>query len=45
MSADAAGTRACEIYFLAPRLGFFNRDCRSLPDLRFGLLMMKVPLP
>jgi len=34
-----------EAYFRAPRRGFFNRDWRSLPDLRFGLLMMKVPLP
>ena len=32
-------------YFLAIRCGFFNRDCRSLPDFRLGLLMMNVPLP
>jgi hypothetical protein len=29
----------------APRRGFFSLDCRSLPDFRFGLLMMNVPLP
>lgn len=34
-----------EPYLRAPRLGFFTRDCRSLPDLRFGLLIIKVPLP
>ena len=33
------------IFFLAPRCGFFNLDCRSLRPLRFGLLMTKVPLP
>jgi hypothetical protein len=32
-------------YFRAPRCGFFNLDCRSLPDFRLGLLMMNVPLP
>src|SRR5580698_7688173 len=32
-------------YLRAPRCGFFNLDCRSLPDFRLGLLMMKVPLP
>jgi hypothetical protein len=33
------------LYFRAPRLGFFTLDCRSFPDFRLGLLMMKVPLP
>src|SRR5271155_4016981 len=32
-------------YFLAPRCGFFNLDCRSLRPLRLGLLITKVPLP
>src|SRR5580700_8946232 len=32
-------------YFRAPRRGFFTLDCRSLPDFRLGLLIMKVPLP
>jgi hypothetical protein len=32
-------------YFRAPRRGFFTLDCRSLPDLRLGLLMINVPLP
>jgi hypothetical protein len=29
----------------APRCGFFNLDCRSLPNFLLGLLMMNVPLP
>jgi hypothetical protein len=32
-------------YLRAPRRGFFTLDCRSLPDFRLGLLIMKVPLP
>lgn len=32
-------------YLRAPRCGFFTRDWRSLGRLRFGLLIMKVPLP
>src|ERR1700730_12444220 len=43
MSCGRRGGRAG--YFRAPRCGFFNRDCRSLRDLRLGLLMTKVPLP
>jgi len=33
------------LYFRAPRRGFFTLDCRSFPDFRLGLLMIKVPLP
>jgi len=29
----------------APRCGFFNRDWRSFPDFRLGLLITNVPLP
>src|SRR5580692_10831423 len=36
---------ATRYYFRAPRRGFFTLDCRSLPDFRLGLLIMKVPLP
>lgn len=37
--------RRANSYFRAPRRGFFNRDCLSLPDFRFGLLITNVPLP
>ncbi len=37
--------RADRLYFRAPRLGCFKMDCRRLAAFRFGLLMMKVPLP
>lgn len=32
-------------YLRAPRCGFFSLDCRSFGFLRFGLVMMNVPLP
>jgi len=32
-------------YFRAPRCGFFNLVWRRLALVRFGLLMLKVPLP
>jgi len=32
-------------YLRAPRTVPFSFDCRRLAALRFGLLMMKVPLP
>jgi hypothetical protein len=34
-----------ELYFRAPRRGCFNFDCRRFAAFRFGLLMIKVPLP
>src|SRR6266478_4177835 len=37
--------RSPATYLRAPAWGFFKRDCRSLPDLRLGLLITKVPLP
>jgi hypothetical protein len=40
-----SGSRPEEFYFRAPRRGCFNFDCRLFADLRFGLLMIKVPLP
>ncbi len=33
------------VYFRAPRCGLFTRDWRVLRSLRFGLLIMNVPLP
>jgi hypothetical protein len=32
-------------YLRAPRCGLFTRDCCSFLRLRFGLLIMNVPLP
>lgn len=32
-------------YLRAPRCGLFTRDCCNFLRLRFGLLMMNVPLP
>ena len=32
-------------YLREPRRGFFTSVCRTLFFFRFGLLMMKVPLP
>jgi hypothetical protein len=33
------------LYLRDPTVTFFSLDCRSLLLFRFGLLMMKVPLP
>lgn len=32
-------------YLREPRLTFFRRVCRNLAGFRFGLVMIKVPLP
>jgi hypothetical protein len=45
-NTPARSSRFCILtYFRAPRWGFFNFDWRIFRALRFGLLMMKVPLP
>jgi hypothetical protein len=42
---QAVSPANAKTYFLAPRRGCFNFDCRLFAALRFGLLMIKVPLP
>ena len=45
VGADAAGFDFAGAYLRAPRWGFRTIVWWRLRSLRFGLLMMKVPLP